>query len=132
MHARLLDHSGDPATLTVLDSDHTIEFSFEDLISYHGPGSPGGVAHAFKAMERGLRLLDPADPPERREITVTTAFGGPGARDAFECVTRAVTENCYPLTRHSPAPSSARRGLASSFGSVTAAGSRRSSSAAGS
>ena len=28
---------------------------------------------------------------ERREIVVETAFGGPGARDAFELVTRAVT-----------------------------------------
>jgi hypothetical protein len=33
--------------------------------------------------------------PERREITVRTAFGGPGARDAFELVTRAVTEDRY-------------------------------------
>jgi hypothetical protein len=97
MLARSLAGPGNPATLTVLDSGHAIEFSFEDLIRYHGPGSPGGVAHAFKVMERGLRLLDPTGPPERREITVTTSFGGPGARDAFECVTRAVTEDRYAI-----------------------------------
>ena len=32
---------------------------------------------------------------ERREIEVQTAFAGPGARDAFEMVTRAVTEGRY-------------------------------------
>ncbi len=97
MEPRSLGDLANPATLTVLDSGQAIEFTFEDLIRYHGRGSPGGVAHAFKVMEQGLRLLDPAGPPERREITVTTAFGGPGARDAFECVTRAVTENRYAV-----------------------------------
>ena len=83
-----------PSRLVVLDRGVRIEFSFEDLMSYHGPGSPGGVAHAFKVLERALPLL--ADgPPERREIEVATAFGGPGARDAFELVTRAVTEGRY-------------------------------------
>lgn len=66
-------------------------FSFEDVMRYHGPGSPGGAAHAFKVLERALPLLDPDGPCERREIVVETAFGGPGARDAFEMVTRAVS-----------------------------------------
>lgn len=57
-----------------------------------GPGSPGGAALAFKALERALPLLDPHGPCERREVVVETAFGGPGARDAFEMVTRAVTD----------------------------------------
>jgi hypothetical protein len=64
-------------------------------MKYHGPGSPGGVAHAFKVLERALPLLEPAGPPERREIVVRTPFGGPGARDAFELVTRAVTEDRF-------------------------------------
>ena len=56
----------------------------------------GGVAHAFKVMERAWPLLGTGGaPPERREITVRTAFGGPGARDAFEFVTRAVTGERY-------------------------------------
>jgi hypothetical protein len=60
-------------------------------MKYHGPSSPGGAAHAFKVLERALPLLDPNGPCERREIVVETAFGGPGARDVFEMVTRAVT-----------------------------------------
>ncbi len=35
--------------------------------------------------------------PERRAITVRTAFGGPGARDAFELVLRAVTGERYAV-----------------------------------
>ena len=77
--------------LVVLDRGVRLAFSFADLMSYHGPGSPGGVAHGFKVMERALPLLEPDGPPERREIEVATAFGGPGARDAIELVTRAVT-----------------------------------------
>jgi hypothetical protein len=68
-----------------------LAFSYADMMRYHGPGSPGGVAHAVKVLERALPLLDPDRLCERREIVVDTAFGGPGARDAFELVTRAVT-----------------------------------------
>ena len=93
MHPRVV--SG--AVLEVVDGGRALAFGFEDLMRYHGPGSPGGVAHAFKVLERALPLLDPAAPPERREIVVATAFGGPGARDAFELVTRAVTEGRYTV-----------------------------------
>jgi hypothetical protein len=82
-------------TLDVLDRGRPLSFSFDDLMKYHGPGSPGGVAQAFKVLERGLALLDPDGPCERREIHVRTAFGGPGARDAIELVTRAVTGDRY-------------------------------------
>jgi hypothetical protein len=84
-------------TLEVLDAGRSISFSFEDLMRYHGPGSPGGVAQGFKIMERGFAELSPDGPPERRGITLATAFGGPGARDAFELVTRAVTGDRFVL-----------------------------------
>lgn len=86
-----------PDTLDVLDAGRSIGFTFEDLMRYHGPGSPGGVAQAFKIMQRGFAVLSPEGPPERREITLETAFGGPGARDAFELVTRAVTGDRFTL-----------------------------------
>ena len=76
--------------IAVVDSGRLLRFTFEDLIAYHGPGSPGGVAHAFKVMRRAWPLLAADATPERRAITVRTAFGGPGARDGFELVTRAV------------------------------------------
>ena len=83
------------STIAVLDGRERIEFSFEDMMKYHGPGSPGGVAHAFKVMERAFALLDPEGPPQRGDITLRTAFGGPGARDGFEVVTRAVTQDRF-------------------------------------
>jgi len=78
-------------TLEVLEAGRPISFSFEELMKYHGPHSPGGVAHAFKVIQRAFAVLSPDGPPERREVYVETAFGGPGARDGFEAVTRAVT-----------------------------------------
>ncbi len=95
--------------ITLVDRGRPVAFSFDDMIGYHGPGSPGGVAHAFKVLERALPLLAADGPPERREITVRTAFGGPGARDAFELVTRAVTEGRYAVD---PSLALPERGLA--------------------
>lgn len=85
------------STLAVLDGGQKIEFSFADLMRYHGPGSPGGVAHAFKVLERAFAVLAPDEPPQRRELTVRTAFGGPGARDGIELVTRAVTQDRFTV-----------------------------------
>ena len=82
-------------TLQVVEHGRELAFSFDDLLRYHGPGSPGGVAHAFKVLQRTLPLLSGGGPPERREIVVRTAFGGPGARDGFELVTRAFTGDRY-------------------------------------
>ncbi|MDQ3054265.1 MAG: hypothetical protein M3R66_10760 [Actinomycetota bacterium] len=81
--------------LTVLDDGRLLAFTFEDLLRYHGGGSPGGVAQAFKVLERALPLLSPDGPAERREISLRTPFGGPGFRDAVEMVTRAVTGSRY-------------------------------------
>ena len=84
-------------TIEVVDRGRPIAFSFEDLMKYHGPTSPGGAAHAFKVLERALPLLDRHGLCERREIFVETAFRGPGARDAFEMVTRAVTGDRFHI-----------------------------------
>lgn len=84
-------------TLVVLDHGDEISISFDDLLKYHGRSSVAGVAHAFKAMERAFPLLSPDGPPARADLTVESGFPGGGARDAFEMVTRAVTEDRYQL-----------------------------------
>lgn len=83
--------------LVVVDQGTVLRFGVEDLMRYHGPGFPGGVAHGFTAMERALPLLAPDGVPERRAIRLETAFPGPGARDGVEVVTRAVTEGRYTV-----------------------------------
>jgi len=95
VYARTIADPAHPDTLAVLDRGQASAFAFADLMRYHGPTSPGGVAQAFKVLQRALPLLAPDGPPERREITVRTSFGGPGARDGFECVLRAVTDDRY-------------------------------------
>src|SRR3954464_2646537 len=65
--------------LTVCERGVAIDCSFDDLMRFHGVHSPGGVAHAFKVLERALPLLAGGRPPGRGEIAVRTAFGGPPA-----------------------------------------------------
>jgi hypothetical protein len=85
--------------LTVEERGRKITFTFDDMMRYHGVHSPAGVAMAFKVMQRAFATLSPDAPPERRSIAVRTAFRGPGARDGFEAVTRAVSEDRYTVDR---------------------------------
>lgn len=84
-------------TIGVQERGRTIEFSFDDMLRYAGPHSPAGVANAFKVMQRAFAVLSPDGPPPRRSVTVRTAFAGPGARDGFEAVTRAVSDGRYTV-----------------------------------
>jgi hypothetical protein len=85
--------------LTVEERGRTITFTFDDMMRYHGVHSPAGVAMAFRVMQRAFAALSPDGPPPRREVLVRTAFRGPGARDGFEAVTRAVSDGRYTVDR---------------------------------
>jgi hypothetical protein len=85
--------------LTIEERGRTITFTLDDMMRYHGPHSPAGVAIAFKVMQRAFAALSPDMPPQRRSVAVRTAFRGPGARDGFEAVTRAVTDGRYTVDR---------------------------------
>jgi formylmethanofuran dehydrogenase subunit E len=84
-------------TIVVVDRGRRITFSFADVLRYHGPASPGGAAIGFRALGCALGRLGAGGPCDRRAIVVETAFGGPGARDAIELVTRAVTGERFRL-----------------------------------
>ncbi len=81
--------------IQVQEQGKAVAFSFEEMLRYSGPHSPGGVALGFKMMERAFSRLEPEGLVERREVVVNTAFRGPGARDACELVTRSLTEGRY-------------------------------------
>jgi hypothetical protein len=85
--------------IEVQERGQTVTFTFDDMLRYHGPHSPAGVAMAFKVMQRAFAVLSTDGPPERRSVTVRTAFRGPGARDGFEAVTRAVSDGHYVVDR---------------------------------
>jgi len=84
-------------TIRVRERGQTLEFSFDDMLRYAGPSSPAGVATAFKVMQRAFAVLSPAQAVQRRSVVVRTAFQGPGARDGFEAVTRAVSDSRYTV-----------------------------------
>lgn len=83
--------------IEVTESGALLRFAPADLMLYHGPSSPGGVALGYKVLERALPVLGDGGPVERREVTIRTSFAGPGSRDAFEMVTRAVTGGRFEL-----------------------------------
>jgi hypothetical protein len=85
--------------LTVQEGGQSLTFTFDDMMRFHGGHSPAGVAMAFKVMQRAFVALSPDAAPERRSISVHTAFRGPGARDGFEAVTRAVSDGRYIVDR---------------------------------
>ena len=82
-------------TIEVQEQGQALAFSFDEMLRYSGPGSPGGVALGFKLMERAFSLLDLDGPLERREVVIRSAFRGPGVRDACELVTRGLTDGRY-------------------------------------
>lgn len=85
-------------SIVVQERGRLLSFRFEELNTYHGGWFPGGVAHGLKAMQAAFPHL--ADGSlERREVVIATAFGGPGARDALEMVTRAVTDGRFSVDR---------------------------------
>ncbi|MEM9223151.1 MAG: hypothetical protein AAGB11_12210 [Pseudomonadota bacterium] len=86
--------------LKIKESDRILSFTFDDLVNFHGTRSICGLTVGYKVLERAFGALG-ADvtPLARPDISVSTAFPGPGARDAFECVTRAVSRERYNIVK---------------------------------
>lgn len=83
--------------IEVQEDGQPLSFSFQEMLRYSGPGSPGGVALGFKVLELALPRLEPDGLVERREVVIDTAFRGPGVRDACELVTRGLTDGRYTV-----------------------------------
>lgn len=84
----IIEISSDPTNLT---------FEFEDLVRFHGTQSICGLTVSFKVMEAAWQKIWSDTPPKRNEITVASGFPGPGTRDGFEMVTRAVSRDAYSV-----------------------------------
>jgi hypothetical protein len=108
--------------ITVQERGQAVNYTFDDMMRFHGGHSPGGVAMAFKVMQRAFAALSPAGPPQRQSISVRTAFRGPGARDGFEAVTGAVSDGRYIVDRSLVRPDLGR--LREDFVFVVAIGER--------
>lgn len=85
------------ARIEIADEASTLSFEFDDLVRYHGTRSICGLTVAYKAMEAAWGMLWPDAPPRREDLSVASAFPGPGTRDGFEMVTRAVSRDTYRI-----------------------------------
>lgn len=83
--------------LTIQDIDGPIEITFSDLKKYHGTRSLCGLTVGFTVLRAAWASLSDGEPLDRNDITVATAFPGPGARDAVEMVTRAISREAFEI-----------------------------------
>ena len=83
------------SVLTVAENNTPLTFTYDDFVKYHGFKSPCGLSQSFKVLELALPLLEDGKPVERRELKIVTAFTGPGAKDGFEMIARAVSGDRY-------------------------------------
>jgi hypothetical protein len=86
-------------TIAVTEHGRVLTFGFEDMNRFHGGGSPAGVATAFTVLQQAFAVLSPDRAPDRQSVLIRTAFRGPGARDGFEAVTRAISDDRFAVDR---------------------------------
>lgn len=88
--------------ITVMAEEEPIEIGFPMVAAYHGQSALAMAAMVFQAMRAAFAVLSPDKPPARRDISIISGHPGPGVRDSFEAVTRAVTRGAYTVDRSLP------------------------------
>lgn len=88
--------------ITVQAEEEPISIGFDAVAAYHGQAALAMLAVTFQAQALALSLLSPAAPARRNGISIVSGHPGPGVRDAFEFVTRAVTRGAYVVDRSLP------------------------------
>ena len=91
-------------SLKIRDRSDVLALHFEDLVKYHGRQNIGGLALGFKALQFAFAQVSSDEVPQRERIEIFSAFPGSGAIDAFEMVTRAVTQGRFALDTAFDAP----------------------------
>lgn len=87
------------ATVQVMGEEEPIEIGFDSVVAYHGQAALAMLAITFQGLRATLSRLSPSGAPARSGLSVVSGHPGPGVRDAFEFVTRAVTRNAYTVDR---------------------------------
>jgi hypothetical protein len=78
-------------TIRIRDEAGEMEFTYGEILKYHGRDFYGGVALAFKVLKLAFNRLAGDEPPHRNEIRLVVGFDPPGVVDALEFITRALT-----------------------------------------
>ncbi len=88
--------------ITIMGEEEPIEISFAAVSVFHGQAALAMLAVTFQAIRFALKTLVPDRLPLRSQIAIVSGHPGPGVRDAFEFVTRAVTRGVYRVDRSLP------------------------------
>lgn len=83
------------SVIYVRDRNEVLELSFQDVTKYHGSLALMAVAVGFRTLQAAFAELFGEEAPDRKELSILSGHAGPGFRDVFEYVTRAVTRGAY-------------------------------------
>lgn len=89
-------------SVRVMGEEEAVTIGFDVVRAYHGQAALAMLAIMFQGLRLTLPHLSPDGPARRADISVVSGHPGPGVRDAFECVTRAVTRQAYTVDRSLP------------------------------
>ncbi|UVI28038.1 hypothetical protein [Paenibacillus spongiae] len=84
-------------TIQVRDRNEVLTLQFSELRNYHGNLAPMAIAVGFRVLQAAFQELYGNEAPDRKSLSIRSGHGGPGFRDAFEFVTRAVTRGAYAV-----------------------------------
>jgi hypothetical protein len=90
------------ATIIVAGEEESITINYAAVAAYHGQSALAMLAITFQALRAMLPVLSPDRPAPRDALSIVSGHPGPGVRDTFEFVTRAVTRNAYVVDRSLP------------------------------
>lgn len=85
------------SVIHIRDNKEIIEIRFEDIKKYHGELALMAITVAFRVQQAAIHELFGTEPPQRGSLRILSGHAGPGFRDAFEFVTRAVTRGAYTV-----------------------------------
>lgn len=88
--------------LRIMAEEEPITISFDAIAAYHGQAALAMLAIIFQGLRLTVPLLSTDVPVSRSALHVVSGHPGPGVRDAFEFVTRAVTRDAYVVDRGLP------------------------------
>lgn len=88
--------------VSIMGEEEIIAIPFSAVAAFHGQAALAMLAVTFQALRLALGRLSPDRAPRRADISVVSGHPGPGVRDAFEFVTRAVTRGVYQVDRSLP------------------------------
>lgn len=89
--------------LRIAAEEGAFEIPFSAVQAYHGHAALAMLALIYQGLRGALARLEiDGHAVPRGELSVVSGHPGPGVRDAFECVTRAVSRGCYHVDRTLP------------------------------